>query len=92
MPSFLPEVLPAAEIGRRLGRPSRGTRVRTEAAPASPGFGSRARGLDRVISVHQGPPARARVLAHEIARDAHAAGTGTGRPVADRAEPCHRET
>lgn len=53
VPEFLPEVMPAVEIGWRLGRPFWGQGLATEAARAALDFGFRTRGLERVISIHQ---------------------------------------
>ncbi len=63
VPHFLPEILPAVEIGWRLGRPFWGRGIATEAARAALRFGLRDRGLDRVVSVHQiGNTASERVM------------------------------
>ena len=51
VPRFLPEVLPAVEIGWRLGRPFWGQGYASEAAHAALEFAVRDRGLDRLISV-----------------------------------------
>ncbi|MEV6330778.1 GNAT family N-acetyltransferase [Streptomyces sp. NPDC051909] len=51
VPDFLPEVLPAVEIGWRLGRPYWGQGYASEAAHAALEFGLQDRGLDRVISI-----------------------------------------
>jgi RimJ/RimL family protein N-acetyltransferase len=52
MPSFLPEVLPAAEIGWRLARASWGRGVATEAARAALAFGfAPERGLREIVAV-----------------------------------------
>ncbi|MEU4209484.1 GNAT family N-acetyltransferase [Streptomyces sp. NPDC026206] len=51
-PAFLPEILPAVEIGWRLGRPFWGQGLATEAARAVLDFALRDRGLARVVSVH----------------------------------------
>ncbi|MEV5510003.1 GNAT family N-acetyltransferase [Streptomyces orinoci] len=53
VPEFLPEILPAVEIGWRLGRPYWGRGLATEGARAVLDFGLRERGLARVVSVHQ---------------------------------------
>ncbi|MEV4442803.1 GNAT family N-acetyltransferase [Streptomyces sp. NPDC049577] len=52
VPDFLPEILPAVEIGWRLGRPFWGHGLATEAAHAVLDFALRDRGLARVVSVH----------------------------------------
>jgi RimJ/RimL family protein N-acetyltransferase len=51
VPDFLPEVLPAVEIGWRLDRGSWGHGYATEAAAAAMRFGFVDRGLDRIISI-----------------------------------------
>jgi RimJ/RimL family protein N-acetyltransferase len=51
VPHFLPQVLPAVEIGWRLGRQFWGQGYASEAAHASLEFALQDRGLDRVISI-----------------------------------------
>lgn len=51
VPDFLPEVLPAVEIGWRLDRRFWGRGYATEAAAAALHFGFAERGLDRIISI-----------------------------------------
>jgi RimJ/RimL family protein N-acetyltransferase len=51
LPEFLPEVMPAVEIGWRLARGSWGNGYATEAAAAALRFGFDDLGLDRVISI-----------------------------------------
>lgn len=51
VPGFLPEVLPAVEIGWRLGTPFWGQGYASEAAQAVLEFALTDRGLDRVISI-----------------------------------------
>ena len=51
VPNFLPEVLPAVEIGWRLGRAFWGHGFATEAARAVLRFGFTDCGLDRIISI-----------------------------------------
>jgi RimJ/RimL family protein N-acetyltransferase len=51
VPAFLPEVLPAVEIGWRLGREFWGAGIATEAARVVLRFGFDDRGLDRIISI-----------------------------------------
>src|SRR5215475_1952059 len=50
-PAFLPEVLPAVEIGWRLGREYWGNGIATEAARVVLRFGFDDVGLDRIISI-----------------------------------------
>jgi RimJ/RimL family protein N-acetyltransferase len=52
-PYLLPEVLPAVEIGWRLGRQFWGRGIATEAARAALDFGFTDRGLDRIVSIHK---------------------------------------
>src|SRR3954465_12161787 len=51
VPSFLPSVLPAVEVGWRLARPAWGRGLATEAARASLRWGRRELGLRQVVSV-----------------------------------------
>jgi RimJ/RimL family protein N-acetyltransferase len=51
VPAFLPEILPAVEIGWRLARPAWGHGYATEAAAAALRFGFDEVGLDRVVSI-----------------------------------------
>nr|ACX83639.1 unknown [uncultured soil bacterium V167] len=51
VPEFLPEVLPAVEIGWRLGRPFWGQGYASEAAHAALEFALQDRGLDRVVGI-----------------------------------------
>ncbi|MBD0739134.1 GNAT family N-acetyltransferase [Streptomyces sp. CBMA29] len=53
VPAFLPEVLPAVEVGWRLGRQFWGQGYASEAAHATLEFALQDRGLDRVISIAQ---------------------------------------
>jgi RimJ/RimL family protein N-acetyltransferase len=63
IPSFLPEIMPAVEIGWRLGRPYWGQGFATEAAHAALHFAFVDRGLDRIVSIHQiGNDASERVM------------------------------
>jgi RimJ/RimL family protein N-acetyltransferase len=52
VPDFLPEILPAVEIGWRLARSQWRQGFATEAARAALAFGWEPVGLDRVVSVH----------------------------------------
>jgi RimJ/RimL family protein N-acetyltransferase len=64
VPHFLPEVLPAVEIGWRLGRPFWGRGLATEAARAALRFAVADCGLTRVVSIAQaGNDASERVMA-----------------------------
>jgi RimJ/RimL family protein N-acetyltransferase len=63
VPRFLPEVLPAVEIGWRLGRQFWGQGYASEAAHAALEFALQDRGLDRVISIaHIGNDASENVM------------------------------
>jgi len=53
VPDFLPEVMPAVEIGWRLGRAFWGRGIATEAAREVLRFGFVDRDLKRIISIHQ---------------------------------------
>ncbi|MFF4653393.1 GNAT family N-acetyltransferase [Streptomyces sp. NPDC001380] len=64
VPRFLPEVLPAVEVGWRLGRSHWGRGLATEAAAAAVRFGFEERGLERIVSIAQvGNHASERVMA-----------------------------
>jgi RimJ/RimL family protein N-acetyltransferase len=53
IPEFLPELLPAIEIGWRLARNQWGRGLATEGAKAALRFGLEDRHLDRIVSIHQ---------------------------------------
>ncbi|MFC3493940.1 GNAT family N-acetyltransferase [Glycomyces rhizosphaerae] len=53
VPRFLPELLPAVEVGWRLGSVHWGQGLATEAATAVVRFGFEERGLERIVSVAQ---------------------------------------
>jgi RimJ/RimL family protein N-acetyltransferase len=53
VPYFLPEALPAVEIGWRLGRSFWGAGLATEGARAALHFGLADRGLARLVSIRQ---------------------------------------
>ncbi|MFD8527816.1 GNAT family N-acetyltransferase [Streptosporangium canum] len=64
VPGSLPEVMPAVEIGWRLGRPFWGRGIATEAAREALRFGFTEVGLDRIISIcHINHHASARIMA-----------------------------
>ncbi|MEV5982162.1 GNAT family N-acetyltransferase [Streptomyces sp. NPDC052114] len=64
VPAFLPEVLPAVEVGWRLGRSHWGQGLATEAAAAAVRFGFEERGLERLVSIAQvGNDASERIMA-----------------------------
>ncbi|MEV0586432.1 GNAT family N-acetyltransferase [Nonomuraea sp. NPDC050310] len=63
VPLFLPEILPAVEIGWRFGRAFWGQGLATEAARAALRFGFTEAGLDRVVSIcHVDNHASARIM------------------------------
>lgn len=53
VPTFLPELLPAVEVGWRLGREHWGKGLATEGARASLAFGFDEVGLERIVSICQ---------------------------------------
>ncbi|MHA1555219.1 MAG: GNAT family N-acetyltransferase, partial [Alphaproteobacteria bacterium] len=53
IPTFLPEIMPAVELGWRLGRPYWGRGYGTEAAAAALDFGRTHCGLESVVSICQ---------------------------------------
>lgn len=53
VPDFLPEVLPAVEVGWRLGADHRGRGYATEAARAALGWGFTDLGLHEIISIYE---------------------------------------
>jgi RimJ/RimL family protein N-acetyltransferase len=64
VPEFLPEVMPAAEIGWRLSRSFWGQGLATEAARVALRFGLIDRGLQRIVSIAQvGNDASERIMA-----------------------------
>jgi RimJ/RimL family protein N-acetyltransferase len=63
VPDFLPEILPAVEIGWRLAREAWGQGYATEAAIAARDFAFGTAGLDRLVSVaHAGNDASTSVM------------------------------
>ena len=84
VPAFLPEVLPAVEIGWRLGRRFWGHGYATEAAAAALRFGFEEAGLDRVISIRHVENTRsARVMEKlGLVHDFDTVVPGHGQPVA----------
>ena len=63
VPEFLPEVLPAVEIGWRIARDAWGQGLATEGARAALRFGLSELELGRIISIHQvGNLASARIM------------------------------
>jgi RimJ/RimL family protein N-acetyltransferase len=53
VPHFLPEILPAVEVGWRLSEPYRGRGLATEAGAAAVDWGFREACLDRIVSIYE---------------------------------------
>jgi len=53
VPHFLPEILPAVEVGWRLSGPFRGRGLATEAGRAAVRWGFTEGGLDRIVSIYE---------------------------------------
>jgi RimJ/RimL family protein N-acetyltransferase len=53
VPHFLPEILPAVEVGWRLGSPYRGRGLATEAGRAAVDWGFTEGGLTRIVSIFE---------------------------------------
>jgi RimJ/RimL family protein N-acetyltransferase len=53
VPHFLPEILPAVEVGWRFAEASRGRGLATEAGAAALSWGFNAGGLDRIVSIYE---------------------------------------
>ncbi len=53
VPHFLPQILPAVEVGWRLSGSYRGRGLATEAGAAAVEFGFTAGGLDRIVSIYE---------------------------------------
>jgi len=53
VPEFLPEILPAIEVGWRLGLDHRGKGYATEAATAALDWGFDTLGLDEIVSIYE---------------------------------------
>ena len=53
VPHFLPEILPAVEVGWRLSEPYRGRGLATEAGAAAVDWGFGQAGLDRIVSIYE---------------------------------------
>jgi RimJ/RimL family protein N-acetyltransferase len=53
VPHFLPEILPAVEVGWRLSGAWRGRGLATEAGAAALEFGFATAGLDRIVSIYE---------------------------------------
>ena len=53
VPHFLPEILPAIEVGWRLAESHRGRGLATEAGSAAVDWGFTAGGLERIVSIYE---------------------------------------
>ena len=53
VPHFLPEILPAVEVGWRLSGPWRGRGLATEVGAAALEFGFTTGGLERIVSIYE---------------------------------------
>jgi RimJ/RimL family protein N-acetyltransferase len=53
VPHFLPEILPAVEVGWRLGGSHRGKGLATEAGSAAVDWGFTEGGLERIVSIYE---------------------------------------
>ena len=84
VPAFLPEILPAVEIGWRLRREHWGQGYATEAAAELPRFGLTAAGLDRVVSIRDIGNARSGRVMDKLGLRSEFTTTvpATGQPVA----------
>ncbi|WP_307831489.1 GNAT family N-acetyltransferase [Nucisporomicrobium flavum] len=83
VPAFLPEIMPAVEIGWRLGRAYWGQGLATEAARAVVAHARASPGLRRLVSIHvAGNEASARVMVKlGMALERETVQPDTGRPV-----------
>ena len=52
-PAFLPQILPAVEVGWRLTEPFRGRGLATEAGAAALEYGFGPAGLNRIVSIYE---------------------------------------
>lgn len=84
VPAFLPEILPAVEIGWRLHREHWGRGYATEAAAELLRFGLSRAGLDRVVSIRHIDNARSRRVMDKLGLRFEFQTTvpATGQPVA----------
>jgi RimJ/RimL family protein N-acetyltransferase len=83
VPYFLPEILPAVEIGWRLGRSFWGAGLATEGARAALRFGLVDQGLERLVSIRQVENVRSARVMEKIGLtfDRRTTAPGNGRPV-----------
>jgi RimJ/RimL family protein N-acetyltransferase len=66
IPTFLPEVLPAVEVGWRLDRAHWGQGLATEGGRASLRFGFETLGLERILSIRQAANDRSRRVMEKL--------------------------
>ncbi|AGL14886.1 acetyltransferase [Actinoplanes sp. N902-109] len=83
VPTFLPEIMPAVEIGWRLGQEHWGQGIATEAARAVVAQARAGLGLQRLVSIHiVGNEASARVMVKlGMSLERETVQPDTGRPV-----------
>ncbi|MBE2997720.1 GNAT family N-acetyltransferase [Nocardiopsis sp. HNM0947] len=83
VPHFMPELLPAVEVGWRLGRSHWGQGLASEAAAAAVRYGFEECGLDRIVSIVQpGNGASERIIAKlGMCLFRETVDPGCGRPV-----------
>ncbi len=79
VPDFLPEVLPAVEVGWRLGAAHRGRGYATEAATAALRWGFEDLGLDSVVSIFEPDNTASGRVMDRLGFDAGFATTHPGR-------------
>jgi len=91
VPAFLPEILPAVEIGWRLRREHWGRGYATEAAAELLRFGLGDAGLDRVVSIRHVDNARSERVMNKLGLrfEFQATVPATGQPVAVHAITRH---
>ncbi|WP_371497871.1 GNAT family N-acetyltransferase [Kitasatospora sp. NBC_00374] len=75
VPEFLPEIMPAVEIGWRLGRQFWGQGYASEAAHAALEFALEDRGLDRVVSITRAGNTAAENVMHKLGMELELATT-----------------
>lgn len=66
VPHFLPEILPAVEVGWRLTEAARGRGLATEAGAAAVDWGFRDGGLDRIVSIYEPENERSGKVMHRL--------------------------
>jgi RimJ/RimL family protein N-acetyltransferase len=66
VPLFLPEILPAVEVGWRLGEAHRGLGYATEAGRAWVDYGFGHAGLDEIVSIYEPENERSGAVMHRL--------------------------